>query len=139
MNSKPRDLRVRTLNFAKDVLKLCQQIPHDSESGTLKRQLLRAATSVGANYRAALRARSRRDFLSKLSIVEEEADECIYWLELLETAGTVTPEKIAPLSKEADELVAITVASKRTVKRKGQEQESRFSSTRSSAPNLDST
>ncbi len=116
MTKKPFDLPTRTTNFAKAVLKQCQKIPPGNEAGTMKRQLLRAATSVGANYRAAQRAKSRRDFLSKLSIVEEEADECMYWLELLQETGEMEPAQLAPLSTEADELVAIIVASKKTAR-----------------------
>ena len=88
--TKPRDLLERTFNFARDILQTCSQLPVGAEVGTIKRQLLRSGTSVGANYRAARRAKSRRDFVAKLSIVEEEADECIYWLKLLQTTNLVT-------------------------------------------------
>jgi len=78
--------------------------------------LLRSATSVGANYRAACRAKSNADFISKMGTVEEEADECLYWMELLAEAKLVQPEKLQPLMAEADELVAITVSSINTAK-----------------------
>jgi len=80
------------------------------------KQLLRSATSVGANYRAACRAKSNADFISKMGTVEEEADECLYWMELLAEAKLVQPEKLQPLMAEADELVAITVSSINTAK-----------------------
>jgi len=80
-------------------------------------QLLRSGTSVGANYRAACRAKSARDFISKMGTVEEEADECLYWMELLAQSGTARLETLKPLMKEADELLAITVASIKTAKR----------------------
>ena len=80
------------------------------------RQLLRSATSVGANYRAVCRARSSPDFVSKLGIVLEEADETLFWLELLVESGVTNSEKAAPLMGEANELVSIFVASLRTAK-----------------------
>jgi four helix bundle protein len=82
----------------------------------LGRQLLRAGTSVGANYRAAKRSKSNADFINKMTIVEEEADECGYWLELLEEAGKVASVKTAPLLRESNELVAIAVASVNTAR-----------------------
>lgn len=84
----------------------------------LGRQLLRSATSVGANYRAACRAKSNADFISKMGTVEEEADESLYWMELLVEAGIVQADKLDALMKEEDELVAITVASINTAKRR---------------------
>ena len=85
----------------------------------LGRQLLRSATSVGANYRAACRAKSTADFISKMGTVEEEADESLYWMELLVEARIVRLDTLESLMKEADELVAITVASIKTAKRRG--------------------
>jgi four helix bundle protein len=116
MESPNRDLLERTYEFSVRALRLCSSLTAGSETGVIKRQLIRAATSVGANYRAARRAKSRRDFLSKLSIVEEEADECIYWISLLEATGT-TGEEMTWLKREADEIVAIIVASKKTAKK----------------------
>jgi len=80
--------------------------------------LLRAATSVGANYRAACRARSKAEFIAKLGIVEEESDECSYWLELLVEAGLMKQERVADLVKEADEITAIVVSSIQTARGK---------------------
>jgi len=83
----------------------------------MKRQLLRSATSVGANYRAACRARSAAEFYAKLSIVIEEADETLYWLELLEESGTSTKNAVASITKEAAEIVSVLAkARKNTIK-----------------------
>jgi len=79
-------------------------------------QLLRAGTSVGANYRAACRARSRKEFIAKMGIVEEEADESQFWLELLLERGPVDPQRASPLREEAGRIVAMTVASIRTAR-----------------------
>lgn len=81
------------------------------------RQLLRAATSVGANYRAAMRSRSRADFISKMGIVEEECDETLHWLEVLIELGNVQQARVADLLKEGDEILAITVSSIKTARR----------------------
>src|SRR5437667_2214631 len=83
---------------------------------SLARQLLRSATSVGANYRAACRAQSRAEFAAKLSIVVEEADETLYWLELLEDSGMFKHGRLAELRKEANELLSIVIASRKTSK-----------------------
>jgi len=82
----------------------------------ITRQLLRSSTSVGANYRAVCRARSAADFISKLGIVLEEADETLFWLELLQDSGVASADRFVPLLREANELVAIFVASLRTAK-----------------------
>jgi len=82
----------------------------------LGKQLLRSGTFVGANYRAACRAKSRADFISKMSIVEEEADESMYWMELLIESGLVQHDRVADLLNEADQLVAMTVSSIQTTR-----------------------
>jgi four helix bundle protein len=97
-------------------IRLCQDLPRSQASTVITRQLLRSSTSVGANYRAVCRARSAADFVSKLGIVLEEADETLFWLELLIESGMARPDKTAPLLKEANELVSIFVASLRTAK-----------------------
>jgi four helix bundle protein len=112
----PRDLRERTNAFAIDIVRLVQGLPRDRAADVIGRQLLRAGTSVAANYRSARRARSRKEFLAKLGIVEEEADESAFWLDLLTDAGLVTPARIGALRHEAGQLVAITVASIRTAR-----------------------
>ncbi len=114
-NSKT--LKNRTKHFALLVIRLCRSVPRSEESRIITRQLLRWATSVAANYRAVCRARSTPDFISKLGIVLEEADETLFWLELLADAGIIAVQKLELPMKEANELVAIFVASLRTVKR----------------------
>ncbi len=112
-----RDLKERTKAFAVCVVRLVEQLPRGGVSHVIGRQLLRAGTSVAANYWSARRARSRRDFVAKMGIVEEEADECLFWLGLLVEARLVTRERIADLHEEAEQLLAITVASIRTARR----------------------
>jgi four helix bundle protein len=109
-------LKQRTKKFALDIIKFVEVLPKGKTAETIGRQLLRSGTSVGANYRASCRARSSADFIAKMGIVEEELDESIYWLELLVDSGIVSPDRIALLTKEADELLAITVSSIRTAK-----------------------
>jgi four helix bundle protein len=99
-----------------DVVKLTQELPRTRAGATLGDQLLRCGTSVGANYRAARRARSRREFLAKLGIVEEEADEAIFWLELLSDCGLLASDRVATLRREANEILSIVVASIRTAR-----------------------
>jgi four helix bundle protein len=91
-------------------------LPKTRTAEVIGKQLLRAGTSVGANYRAACRAKSTRDFIYKMGLVEEEADESLYWMELLLEAGLVKLERLQPLMVEADELIAITVASIKTAR-----------------------
>jgi four helix bundle protein len=114
---KPTDLKQRTKRFALDVIAFVESLPKDETSRVLGRQLLRSGTSVGANYRSAKRAKSNADFIAKMGIVEEEADECGYWLELLEESGKVSAVKTAALVREAYELVAISIASINTARR----------------------
>ncbi|MBI4690571.1 MAG: four helix bundle protein [Nitrospirae bacterium] len=111
------DLKQRTKKFALDIIKLVESLPKTPISQILGKQLLRAGTSVGANYRAACRARSSADFIAKMGIVEEEADESIYWMELLCESGIVPQNMIDPLKGEASELLAITVSSIRTARK----------------------
>jgi four helix bundle protein len=102
-------LKQRTKHFALLLIRLCRTIPSSQEGRIITRQLLRSATSVAANYRAVCRARSRADFISKLGIVLEEADESLFWLELLVDAGLIQTEKVKMPLAEANELVAIFV------------------------------
>jgi len=111
-----RDLVERTKAFAVDVVGLIQELPRNRVADVIGHQLLRAGTSVAANYRSARRARSRREFLAKMGIVEEEADESSFWLELLVEAQVVTSQRVVELRHEAEQLVAITVASIRTAR-----------------------
>ena len=84
---------------------------------TVGRQLLRAGTSVGANYRAAVRGRSRADFISKMAIVEEECDEALYWIDILVELGLTAEKRVEQLRAEANEIIAITVSSIRTARK----------------------
>lgn len=115
----PTDFKGRTKRFALDAIALTEKLPQGRVSEVIGGQLLRSATSVGANYRAASRAQSPAQMLAKLSIVEEEADECLYWLELLVESGKVSDEHVRALRREASELLAMTVASKKTLRSKG--------------------
>lgn len=113
-------MKGRTKQFALRVIRLVQALPADQVSTVIGKQLLRCATSVGANYRAARRARSTADFLYKLSLVEEEADESAYWMELLVESGLVKDALLQDLMKEADELTAIVVATIKSTKKRAQ-------------------
>ena len=116
MACTPKELQQRTRAFALRVLRVFRSLPDSREGRILGQQLLRAATSVAANYRSACRARSRRDFLSKLGVVEEEADESLFWLEFIAEAGLISEAKLKGLVSEASQLTAIFVASRRTAK-----------------------
>jgi four helix bundle protein len=111
------DFSERTKKFSLRVIRLIDALPNDSVSKTLGHQLLRSATSVAANYRAAMRARSRAEFVSKLGIVEEECDESLFWIELLIDAGRLQRERLEDLLKEGGEILAITVTSIKTARR----------------------
>jgi four helix bundle protein len=110
------ELLKRTKAYALRVIRTVQALPRDDVSVTLGRQLLRAGTSVGANYRAACRAKSTADFLNKLKIVEEECDESMYWMELLIEAGSLSLRRLAALLQEGDELAAIFVSAIKTTR-----------------------
>jgi four helix bundle protein len=110
------DLKERTKRFALDVIRLCAALPVKAEFRVIGNQLLRAGTSVGANYRAACRSKSKADFINKLSIVEEAADESEYWLELVENLSTTNRAELSRLKSEASQLVAIMVQSKKTAR-----------------------
>jgi four helix bundle protein len=111
------ELKQRTKQFALRVVRLVEALPRGRTADALGRQLLRSGTSVGANYRAACRAKSTADFISKMGTVEEEADESLYWMELLIEAGIVKADMLESLMKEGDELLAITVASINTARK----------------------
>jgi four helix bundle protein len=110
------ELKLRTKCFALKVIEIVEILPKGRTSEILSKQLLRSATSVGANYRAACRAKSTADFISKMGIVEEEADESLYWMELFLEAKIAKPESLEPLMKEANQLLAIVIASIKTAK-----------------------
>jgi four helix bundle protein len=114
MNNK---LKVRTKLFALAIIKFVQELPKNYISNVIGGQLLRAGTSVGANYRAACRARSQAEFIAKMGIVEEEADESIYWIEILIEAELIKQTKVDSLLKESNEILAMTVASIKTARK----------------------
>lgn len=121
------ELKVRTKLFALDIIKFVQELPKNYVSNVIGGQLLRAGTSVGANYRSACRSRSQAEFISKMGIVEEEADESIYlphqrhfvagWIEILVEAEIIKNGKADSLLKEANEILAMTVASIKTARK----------------------
>lgn len=102
--------------FGLQVIKLVELLPPAKVTHVIGNQLLRCGTAVGANYRSACRARSKPDFISKASIALEEADESLYWMEMLLEAGIISQERLAPLMQEADEIVAILTASVKTAR-----------------------
>jgi four helix bundle protein len=111
-----KDLPERTVKFGIRVIRLVDSLPRRKSANVIGKQLLRSATSVGANYHAAFRARSRAGFLAKLGIAIEEADESLYWLKLLFEAKLIPETRIHSLIDEANQLVAILTASSKTAK-----------------------
>jgi four helix bundle protein len=111
------ELKKRTQAFGLDVIKLVRALPDSNPTRPISQQLVRCGTSVGANFRAACRARSRSDFIAKLKIVEEECDETIYWLELLRDLGVAT-YPVQQLLGEANQILSIIVASIKTTRQK---------------------
>ena len=108
------DLKARTKQFALRVMKMVDALPRTIQGRAIAKQIIRSATSVAANYRAACRARSRAEFIAKIGIVEEEADESCFWLELIIDSGLPNEDRIRPLLSEAGELVAIMAASRKS-------------------------
>src|SRR3989344_4332376 len=116
MNSE--DLKLRTKKYALRIIKLVRALPNTPDGRVIGNQLVRAGTSVGANYRAVCRARSTADFIAKLGIVIEEADESAFWLEIIIESKLMSKRLIEPLLRETNEIVAIMVASARSSKNK---------------------
>ena len=112
------DLKQRTKLFALRAIRLVESLPKGPGAWVIGRQLMRSGTSVGANYRAACRAKSVADFVSKMGTVEEELDESCYWMELLVESGLAKAEKLESITAEADELLAITVTSIKTARKR---------------------
>ncbi len=110
------ELQKRTKKFAIDTIKALEALPGNKATNVLINQLLRSATSVGANYQSACKGKSTTDFINKIIIVEEEADECVYWLELIEESGLAQNDMIKTLRNEAKELTAIFTAIGKTAK-----------------------
>ena len=111
-------IKKRTKQIGLEVIKLIDELPNKPSAWAIAKQIIRSSTSVGANYRAACRAKSDPDFINKLKIVEEEADETHYWLEVLEESGLIGTERIAIVKKEVNEITAIVVASIKTMREK---------------------
>jgi four helix bundle protein len=121
-----RQLKDRTLQFGLRIMRLVNALPQTSAGRAIGNQLIRSGTSVGANYRAACRGRSKAEFIAKLGIVVEEADECGYWLELIMKGDLLPIEKVQPLYQEAEELTAIFVASVRSAQSRISNQKSKM-------------
>jgi four helix bundle protein len=111
---RPLEMRERTLQFAELVVQACRTIPRNLEGRHVSDQLFRSATSVAANYRAARRARSRREFIAKIGLVIEEADESLFWLESAMRINLLPSPKGEAVRKEADELIAILYSTRQT-------------------------
>jgi four helix bundle protein len=108
------ELKARTKEFALRVIRLVDSLPNSVKGRAIANQIMRSATSVAANYRAACRARSRAEFIAKIGVVEEEADETAFWLELIVDSSIQTEKQIGPLREEANEIVAIMAASRKS-------------------------
>src|SRR6202795_1833711 len=117
MSTGTQELRDRTKAFAIRIVKLYRSLPHTADSQVVGKQLLRCGTSVAANYRAACRGRSRAEWVAKIGLVVEEADETVFWLEMLSDCNIVPPKKLVSLLAEAHELSAIFTASQFTARR----------------------
>lgn len=113
-----KEFKGRTKALALRVIQLVEALPKGQTGQVIGKQMLRSATSVGANYRAACRAKSTADMINKLKIVEEEADETLYWMELVIEAGLMPETRLADLMKETDEIIAMTVSSIKTLRTK---------------------
>jgi len=113
------EMQQRTKGFANRIVKLCSALPAGWVAQTLGKQLLRCGTSVGANYRVVCRAKSNADFINKLLIVEEECDESLFWMELLMENNLIKETKLQDLMNEANEILAIVVASAKTARSSG--------------------
>jgi four helix bundle protein len=116
MDTQAEQIKRRTKQFALRVIRLFRALPRAAEAQVIGRQLLRSGTAVAANYRAVCRARSKAEFVAKIGVVVEEADETVFWLEMLVEAGIIRANRMEPLLKEANELLAIFAASQRTAR-----------------------
>lgn len=116
MDTQATQLKDRTKRFAIRIVMMCRALPKTDEARIIGKQLLRSATSIAANYRAVCRARSRAEFIAKIGVVVEEADETVFWLELLGDSRIVQNTSSQQILREANELLAIFAASQRTAK-----------------------
>ena len=124
-----REFKRRTKYLALRVIRLIEALealPYNLPTRIISKQLIRSATSVGANYRSACRAKSTADIIAKLSLVEEEADESLYWMELIVESGLMSQEKLTSLMSETNEILAMTVASIKTLHMKSQSPKSKI-------------
>ena len=110
------ELKNRTKQFALQVIKLVDELPNTIAGRAIGNQIIRSGTSIASNYRAACRGRSNADFISKITVVEEESDETLFWLEIIIESNLLPKERVLALVKEADELTAIFTASGKTAK-----------------------
>ena len=113
----PEMMKNRTKQYAKQIIVLCRMLPNNREGRLIGDQIFRSGTSVASNYRAACRARSRAEFISKLGIVEEEADEVLFWLEVITEIELLEHSITAPLVKEGNEILSIVVSSINTARK----------------------
>ena len=109
-------IKKRTKQTGLEVIKLVDELPNKPSAWAIAKQIIRSSTSIGANYRAACRAKSSADFINKLKIVEEEADETQYWLEVLDESNLIDSDRIEAIKKEVNEIVSIVVASIKTAR-----------------------
>ena len=119
MSMGPEDLRIRTKQFAIRIVRLYKSLPFSAEAQVLGKQLLRCGTAVAANYRAACRGRSRAEWVAKIGLVVEEADESCFWIEMLSDCEIVPADRLKDLRQEAIELSKLFTASQRTARRRG--------------------
>ena len=112
------EMKRRTKEFAKEIIRLCRKLPNNREGRLIGDQIFRSGTSVAANYRSACRGRSKAEFISKLSIVEEEADETLFWLEVIEEVEIFDRDSISPLMRECHEILSIVVSSINTARKR---------------------
>jgi len=110
-------MKKRTKDFAKEIIELCRKLPKNREGYLIGNQAFRSGTSVAANYRSACRAKSKPDFIAKLAIVEEEADETQFWLELIKEMQILQTSNLNPLLVESNEIIAIIVSSIKTARK----------------------
>lgn len=111
-------LKSRTKKIGLEIIKLINELPQNTASWAIAKQIIRSSTSIGANYRAACRGKSTADFIYKLKIVEEETDETIFWLEILEESHILPTQRIDPIKKEVTEILSMIVSSIKTTKSK---------------------
>jgi len=112
------EFRTRTFQFGIRCIRLAESLPQTAVTHVIARQLIRAASSVGANYRAAIRSRSRADFVAKMGIVEEECDETVYWIEVLLEFALIAEKRTKELQQEASEILAVTISSIKTARKR---------------------